>query len=636
MKHYVMGTAGHVDHGKTALVQALTGINTDRLEEEKRRGMTIELGFAPMVLNNGETISIIDVPGHERFVKTMVAGIAGIDFALLVVAANEGVMPQTREHLQILKLLQIQAGIVVIAKCDLVEIDFLGLVIEDLKQELKNSPFKNAPIHCVSAIYGEGMKELRTEIEQTIQRVQKKKGPDVFRLFVDRAFIMQGHGMIAAGTISGGKISQGEKISILPQGKSGRVRSMQIHGALAKEAGTGQRCALNLIAVDKEGVRRGDVVTLPDTVETTTLVDAILYGIEGGGGIAHNQRVHLHVGTQEVLARIRMIGKDTIEAGESGYVQLRVEKPIVALRGDRFVVRMYSPVRTIGGGEILNHRVGNRARYAEESIGAMEIESQGEEKEVVLLVVKDWMTPFSEDQVWKVLYMEHKVLRDTLQDLVAEESLVLFEGIQKYIHVDRLQKWIKGIQQEFRTLYKQKPYQYWIDKEEIRSKVFFQHTEKETQAILQYLQENNMFYLRKNYIMEVGSNRVEDIFHLKEVIEIREALKEGGMNPKGMNQLAEDLRLPYEKVREIMGFLCSIEKAVALDNSVVISMELYQKALEKIRNLLIHQGKVDTGEVRDLLQGSRKGTIMLLEYLDHKGITKRMENNRYPGPNFDQ
>lgn len=351
---FVIGTAGHIDHGKTSLVLALTGVDTDRLSEEKRRGMTIELGFAPLELPNGEVVSIVDVPGHEKFIRQMVAGAAGIDAVMLVVAADDGVMPQTREHLEILSLLGVQNGITVINKADLVDAEMRELVSSDAASLLRGTFLEDKPLLCVSAVTREGLPELAAALERMIEAAPVRDRSGSFFMPVDRAFHISGFGTVVTGTALRGEVGCESVVELMPEGKAAKVRSLQVHGATVDRACAGQRTAVNLSAVSLGEIKRGDVIAAKGCYSATRCLDVKLEIPSSlGGHIEHWQRVRLHVGTSDVLARVSLLTGDKLSAGGCAPAQLITEEPICTYSGASFILRSYSPLRTIGGGEIL-------------------------------------------------------------------------------------------------------------------------------------------------------------------------------------------------------------------------------------------------------------------------------------------
>src|SRR5262245_6724443 len=355
MKQVVMGTAGHIDHGKTQLIKALTGVDTDRLKEEKERGITIDLGFAHFTCDDGTEVGVIDVPGHERFVRNMLAGVGGIDLVMLVIAADEGVMPQTREHLAICQLLRIKDGLVALTKVDLVDEDWLALVIEDSREFLKGTFLESKPIVGVSAKTGQGLDALKAALGTLAARVPPKHVEGKFRLPIDRVFTIRGFGTVVTGTLFSGSIRVEDRVEIYRKGIQAKVRGLQVHNESVAEAVAGQRTAINLQGIEKVELARGDVLGRPGEFAPTFMLDAVLQHLpDAPRPLRHRSRLRLHLGTSEIMGRVILLDRDELAAGEQAYVQFRLEVPAIALPRDRFVIRSYSPVQTIGGGMLLD------------------------------------------------------------------------------------------------------------------------------------------------------------------------------------------------------------------------------------------------------------------------------------------
>jgi len=380
MKQIILGTAGHIDHGKTSLIKALTGIETDRLKEEKQRGITIELGFAHFNLPGGQALGIVDVPGHEKFVKNMVAGATGIDIVALVIAADEGVMPQTKEHLEICQLLKIQHGLVVLTKIDMVESDWLELVKEDVSEYLSETFLSEAPMVEVSSVTGQGMEDLTDVLDKLAQEVPEKEVGHIFRVPVDRVFTMKGFGTVITGTGISGKIRVGDEITIYPQGVSTRIRGLQVHNKEENDVSAGLRTAVNLQGIEKAVIRRGDVLATKDSLRPTYMVDVDLDLLSSAPRKLKNRaRVRFHSGTSEIMARVVLLERDEMKPGESCFAQIRLDEPTAVLRGDRYVLRSYSPVRAIGGGEVLNALPGRKKkRFSDAVLAEMKSLQSGE------------------------------------------------------------------------------------------------------------------------------------------------------------------------------------------------------------------------------------------------------------------
>ncbi|MBI5199704.1 MAG: selenocysteine-specific translation elongation factor, partial [Nitrospirae bacterium] len=371
MRYITLGTAGHIDHGKSALVEALTGINPDRLKEEKERGITIDLGFAFLDISDDLRIGIVDVPGHERLIKNMLAGAGGIDIVMLVIAADEGIMPQTKEHLAICNLLRIKKGLVALTKHDLVEEDWISLIMEDIKEFIKGSFLEGSRIIPVSSKTGHNLDLLKDTIKEISLQVEPKSSDGLFRLPVDRVFTMKGFGTVVTGTILSGKISTEDTIELLPQRIKSRVRGIQSHNQKVSEAIAGQRTALNLQGVEKEDIIRGNVVTLPGFMYPSSLLDVKIEILKEAPSLKSRDRIRFHTGTTEAIGRVILIETKEIVPGEEGFVRVRFESPLTAMSGDRFIIRRFSPLETLGGGVILDtspERLRTKIRRQETSL----------------------------------------------------------------------------------------------------------------------------------------------------------------------------------------------------------------------------------------------------------------------------
>jgi len=385
MKNIIIGTAGHVDHGKTTLIKALSGIDTDRLAEEKKRGITIELGFAHIPNDAGYNIGVVDVPGHEKFIKHMLAGIGGIDFVLFVVAADEGIMPQTREHFEILNSLGIDDGIIAVTKCDMVEEEWLEMMLEEVDEYFKGSFLEGKPVIPVSAATGEGIERLHSEIIAKCDRDNKRREEkELFRLPVDRVFTMQGFGTVVTGTLMDGSVKVGDDIFIYPEAAKAKVRGIQTYGRDTDTASAGQRTAINLSGVSKDDIDRGDIAAYPGAVTVTSMIDTELTIFSSTDRvILNNSRVHLYCGSDEVLCKVILLDRDALSAGETAYAQLRLEEPAAVRRGDRFIIRFYSPVITVGGGRIIDALPVKHKRNKPEVLAGMDVLSHGTVSEII-------------------------------------------------------------------------------------------------------------------------------------------------------------------------------------------------------------------------------------------------------------
>ena len=422
MKNIIIGTAGHIDHGKTTLIKALTGRNTDRWEEEQRRGITIDLGFTWFDLPNGNRAGIIDVPGHEKFINNMVAGVVGMDLVMLVIAADEGVMPQTKEHMDILGLLGIEKSIIVLNKCDLVDEDWLELVEEEVREELAGTFLEHAPIAKVSAATGQGLSELISYIEEiTGKDMEEKDITTIPRLPIDRAFSLSGFGTIITGTLLSGTISKEDSLEMYPIGKECKIRSIQVHGQDVEKCYAGQRVAINLSNVKKREIERGCVLAPPNSMKNTDLLDVKLHMLEDSVRVITNHtRLHFFTGTSEILCRAVLLDKEELGPGESGYVQLRLEEEIALRRGDKFVVRFYSPMETIGGGVILEPNPIRHKRFQTDIIEDLERKESGSSADVIEMHVKAYGdTMITQTELAKLTALS---MEEVVQDVKALEA----------------------------------------------------------------------------------------------------------------------------------------------------------------------------------------------------------------------
>ncbi|HHT9155354.1 MAG TPA: selenocysteine-specific translation elongation factor, partial [Candidatus Tripitaka sp. YC43] len=472
MKRAVIGTAGHIDHGKTALVKALTGIDTDRLPEEKARGITIDLGFAYMDLEGGSTtgikwrVGIVDVPGHERFVKNMLAGATGIDIALLVVAADDGVMPQTVEHLEILELLGLRHGAVVVTKKDLVDREWLVLVKEDIKDLTKGTFLWGAPLIEVDSLNGEGIAELKEVIRGLLEGTEEGAIQGLFRLPIDRAFTVQGFGCVVTGTVLSGQVKVGEEVELLPVKEVVRVRGIEVHGEKVESAVKGQRAALNLGGIKTSEVRRGFELSVPGYLSPTELLDCHLYHLSGAGGppqvenppslrlysgqafgradsashrpLRNGERVRFHIATTEVMGRVVLLDKEVLMPGEEGLVQFRLEGTVVAERGEHYVIRSYSPCRTIGGGKVLRGCASRLRRFQEDTLKELQILLEGDDREVIGQALRSSGNYLlSEEELVKSLNIHPSRVREVVEELMAKGILTTIREDSRVLLVDR-------------------------------------------------------------------------------------------------------------------------------------------------------------------------------------------------------
>ena len=473
MKNIIIGTAGHVDHGKTALIKALTGIETDRIKEEKKRGITIELGFAYLDLPDGEKAGIIDVPGHEKFVKNMLAGAGGIDLALLVVAADEGFMPQTREHLGILSLLNISEGIIVVTKKDMVDEDWLEIVCDEVRQEVQGTFLENAQIIPVSSYTGEGIEQLRQAIFTMIDQKTQIKNLDVpFRIPVDRIFSVEGFGTVITGTLIEGTMKVGDPVTVYPSRIESRIRNLQVHSQDVQEAYAGQRVAVNLAGLKKTDLNKGDVIAVPDSMHTTMMIDIHLTVLKDcDREIRNATRLHLYHGARDILCKIVLLDRDSVGAGESCYAQLRLEEEIAVKTGDRFVLRFYSPVETIGGGVILDSNPFKHKRNDAAVLESLKLKEGGSDREKISAALRDYSARFETLDFLQIQTGIPKEQFDQQINKLIKDKVAFRVSDNVVIHTDYLNRLKDSAVKLLESYHKENPLREGMKKDEFRNKL---------------------------------------------------------------------------------------------------------------------------------------------------------------------
>lgn len=625
MKNIIIGTAGHVDHGKTALIKALTGIETDRIKEEKKRGITIELGFAYLDLPDGEKAGIIDVPGHEKFVKNMLAGAGGIDLALLVVAADEGFMPQTREHLGILSLLNISEGIIVITKKDMVDDDWLEIVCEDVRSEVKGTFLENAQIIPVSSYTGEGIEQLKTAIFELIDQNTQIKNLDIpFRIPVDRIFSVEGFGTVITGTLIEGRMKIGDPVTIYPSRIESRVRNLQVHSHDVTEAYAGQRVAVNLAGLKKTDLNKGDVVAVPNSMHTTMMIDIklnILRDCERE--ILNGTRLHLYHGARDILCKVILLDRDSIGAGESCYAQLRLEEEIAVKTGDRFVLRFYSPLETIGGGVILDSNPFKHKRNDPAVLESLHIKESGSDKEKISAALHDYSSRFETLDFLQVQTAIPKEQFDQQIQKLLKDKTAFRVSDSIVIHSDYLTHLKDTAVRLLSAYHQENPLRDGMKKDEFRSK--FLHfddiavIDKITDSLV-----NRKFLKYVNGCVALADFEVQKDDNLEE---IEAAFREGGFSPESPDQIAT--RFPKVKnYRQVVESLVNTGRLVRVEDKILLHVDYYEKALSMAKEHIAQNGQITLAEMRDLMGASRKFAVAVLEYWDRRNITKKVGDAR--------
>ncbi len=627
MKNIIVGTAGHIDHGKTTLIKALTGRNTDRWEEEQRRGITIDLGFTYFDLKNGDRVGIIDVPGHEKFINNMVAGVVGMDLVLLVVAADEGIMPQTREHMDILGLLGIKKSILVINKCDLVDEEWLELVEEEIQEELEGTFLEGAPVVKVSAATGQGLDELTDTIQQLMSdEVVAKDTQTIPRLPIDRAFTLSGFGTIITGTLISGTITREDVLEMYPIGKECKIRNIQVHGQNQDKCYAGQRVAINLSNVKKKEIRRGCVLAPKNSMKNTDLLDVKLTVLEDSMRILTNhERLHLYTGTSEILCRAVLLDKEQIGPGEEGLVQLRLEEEIAVKRGDRFVVRFYSPMETIGGGIVLEPNPVRKKRFDAQAIEELKKKESGSLGDVMELQIKehgDTMITLAE--LAKVMAHSVDELKEYLEEL--EESGTIFVFPMKkdtYLwHRDSEFAVRQKIEETLQKYHSEHPYRYGMKKAEIHNTFLKKIKPNIFDAYIERMTEENVYGRREEYLSLPGYEVPKDAMYLQTEKLIEDTFEKAGYDFVRFSEI-DFGKIPRQTAEDVVLMMIDEGKVLRINEEMFTMKHLMDEAKEKIQNHLKEENLITIAQVRDMFSTSRKSAKPILEYMDSIKVTKK-------------
>ncbi|MTI66668.1 MAG: selenocysteine-specific translation elongation factor [Firmicutes bacterium] len=632
MKNIIIGTAGHIDHGKTTLIKALTGRETDRLEEEKNRGISIELGFTYFDLPSGRRAGIIDVPGHEKFIKNMLAGVIGMDLVILVVAADEGVMPQTKEHLSILKYLNIKKGITVITKADMVDEEWLELVKDDLEEYLQDTFLKDSPIFTVSSTKKTGIKEVIKTIDELTEDLEDRDEKEMPRIPIDRVFSITGIGTIITGTLVSGKLENGEDVQVYPKDKTARIRSIQVHGEDSEKAYAGQRVALNLAGIKKEEINRGDIIAPKDSMKSTMMIDVKLNLLKSSQRIIENRtRVRLYLGTKEILCRVVLLDKEFLTPGESCYAQLRLEEETVARRKDRFIVRFYSPMITIGGGKVLEANPPKRKRFQDEVIEELKVKETGDTIDVLEKIIKDKSESFpSVKKLIIATALQKENVLNMINKLKSNKKIIDFDLLKDkhVIHIDYYNEVKQNIIKELNEYHKNNPLKLGILKEELRSKYFNNVKPKLGESYIEYLineniikQENENISL-KDFKVELNQQQI----NIRN--EIEKLYLKDKFSPIKKEDIFDALDYSDEEIEMVYNAMLNEKILIKITNDIIFHNKAYEEAKKKVKNFITKNGSITLAEYRDQLNTSRKYAIALLEYFDQNKITNRKGDKR--------
>lgn len=617
----IIGTAGHIDHGKTTLIKALSGIETDTTQEEKDRGMSINLGFAYFDLPSGKRCGVVDVPGHERFIKNMLAGVSGINLVLLLVDSREGIMPQTKEHIDILTLLGIENYIIVMTKIDLVEEEYRELVKEDIQEFISGTVLENSPIIEVDSISKKGLDTLLATIDKKTEDIAAKNVEKNARINIDRSFQVKGFGTVVTGTLTEGVINVGDELVIYPKEVKAKVRNIQVHSKDVETAYAGQRTAINLANIKFDDVKRGDTLATAGSLTKTYMLDTEIKLInDERADLELWDRVRVYIGTEEVMARVVPLGTDLLKAGESSFAQLRLEEEIAVKNYDKFIIRTYSPMITIGGGVILDANPKKHSRFNEEVLEKLKVQLEGNTTDLIdnyLLSHTDYLN--SKENILKELQLPKEEVEESLTQLV--ENTTIYETKLGYIHkkkYDEVLEKLKKLLSDYHNRYKLKV---GIPKIEVLSK--FKISQKEMLELLDLFILNNEIRLEGNLVAEKDFVVNYDKKQLAEKERIEKALLDGGFTPPSVKELTNGEKPKVELLESLID-----NTVVRLDADLVLHEKVFKDAVQKVEAHCKKNNQIGLAEFRDMTGSSRKYSMAILEYMDKIGITRRLENYR--------
>jgi selenocysteine-specific elongation factor len=631
MKHLILGTAGHIDHGKTSLVRALTGINTDRLKEEKKRGITIELGFAHLELPGDIQFGIVDVPGHERFVRAMVAGVGGMDLVMLVIAADEGVMPQTREHLEICQLLGVKKGLVAITKRDMVDEEWLQLVRDEVREYLEDSFLAEAPIIPVSSKTGAGLENLRSALVELAGDLHEKSSDGPFRLPVDRVFTVAGFGTVVTGTLLAGTIAIGDEVEILPSGLVSRVRSVQSHGIKSERAEAGQRVAINLQGIDYDHISRGDVVVPRAVYQTTHTVDTrIHYLTSATRNLKHRATLRLHSATYEVPAQVILLDREVLAPGDSAFAQLRLKNPVLLLPGDFFIVRSYSPQITVGGGVVIDPAPPRRRRRSAQALELLNVLDEGSAADKLSLLVRE--------SLLSGLSLEEIAIRSGLPAVKVESGLSGLLSQRNVVQVVRKPRVFVSMEafEDIKDMlmtglenYLQKnPFKEGIGKEELKAHIPPRSDVRFFDALLNALEKEGRVIVDCELVKKPGHKPFAAADFAELLNKLEKALRTGGLEPPGIKDLCAVVGGSEKEVLEHLNQLVREGRAVKVKAELFYAAQPLRAVREELVAWLREKGEITPPRFRELTGLSRKYMIPLLEFFDQEKTTIRVGDKR--------
>ena len=631
LKQIILGTAGHIDHGKTSLIKAATGTDTDRLKEEKERGITIELGFASLDLPSGQHLGIVDVPGHEKFVKNMVAGATGIDIVAMVIAADEGVMPQTREHMEICTLLGIEYGFVVLTKTDLVDEEWLELAIEDVRDFTAGTFLDNTPIVPVSAVKGHGLQDFVHTLEEICAKIPERSKSNLFRLPVDRVFTMKGFGTVITGSLVSGRVQTGDTIMIYPSMITSKVRGIQVHSQSVSAAEAGQRTAINFQGLEKAAINRGEVLAFPGALKPSYMVDVQLqYLSSNKKPIRNRTRIRFHTGTSEILGNLVLLDCEELAPGEKTAVQLRLDTSVSLVKDDRFVIRSYSPIRTIGGGRVLNPIPPKHKRFKPDIVqGLMDIPEKTPDDLIAYYINQSGYMGASFAALILMTNITEKSLDKMLQGLLSKKDILLVDRDYRiFIHSSGFLNLRQRLQTHLEKYHKAHPLRAGMPKEELKTKLPPDMSPKLFTLLMNQMLKEAVIAVAEDTV-HLASHRVAleaDQEGIRD--KILNVYKETKLQPPYFKELRKELNTDTQRAKDVLMLLVEDGRLVKVKEELYFDKAAIKRLQQDLIDFLTTNGEISTPQFKEMTGATRKYVIPLIEYFDSQNLTIRIGDIR--------
>jgi selenocysteine-specific elongation factor len=629
MKYIILGTAGHIDHGKSSLVKALTGTDPDRLKEEKERGITLDLGFASLDLPGGNRLGIVDVPGHEGLIKNMLAGVGGIDIVMLVIAADEGIMPQTREHLAICDLLRVKKGIIALTKTDMVEKEWLALVQDEVRDFVKGTFLEKSTIVPVSSKTGENLPLLVQELSKLSNEVAPKSSNGILRLPIDRVFTMKGFGTVITGTLLSGTISTDQEVEILPKGIKTKVRGIQSHNQAVQRSVAGQRTAVNLQGVEKDQLSRGDTIVNTGFFLPTKTLDAKLDLLkQAPRGLKTGARVRFYNTTQEAIGRITVLGSNILAPGEEAYVQLRLEQPVIVQHGDRYILRFYSPMETLGGGMVLNpHPRRHKTATMQESLEALGALEKGPLEDVLgLFILGKGLAGMEEAAAIGALAADKQSILSALTSLTQKKTALRIDNL--YVHATHISALEKKIVDFIKQYHQDNPLKPGPDKEELKGMLRMRLSVKILNTTIEGLIKKKQLEAEGSKLKVPGFKAARGAIQDEVKSKIVEAIRVGGTQPPVREEFPALFGITEKDAKDLMKLLAEEGRTIRINDSLHLDKNVLEQVRTELKKFLDDKKEISMAEFRDLAKTSRKFAVPLMEYFDSQKLTQRVGDKR--------